>query len=165
MVCVCARTQAKGYCGNGCSSRCRSLYFDTRLNEKCRRRGGVEYYGTELNPNAGGLLVGPLARFGKILYGDSLKSLGMLDKKIDLFINDSDHSIDYEMAEYQTVKGKLSPCAVILGDNSHASEMLSRFSAETGRNFVFFSEEPKNHWYPGGGIGISWSKERRVKTK
>ena len=111
------------------------------------------------------MLVGSLARFGKILYGDSLKSLDALDKKIDLFINDSDHSIDYEMAEYQMVKGKLSPCAVILGDNSHASEMFSRFSAETGRNFVFFSEEPQNHWYPGGGIGISWPKKHRIETK
>ena len=137
----------------------------TRALMKNAEDGGGEYYGTDINPNAGQLLVGSLAKFGKILYGDSLKSLDALDKKIDLFINDSDHSIDYEMAEYQMVKGKLSPCAVILGDNSHASEMLSRFSAETGRNFVFFSEEPQNHWYPGGGIGISWPKECRIKTK
>ena len=75
--------------------------------------GGGEYYGADINPDAGQLLVGYLARFGKILYGDSLKSLDALDKKIDLFINESDHSIGYEMAEYQMVKGKLAPCAVI----------------------------------------------------
>ena len=123
-----------------------------------KRGGGGEYYGTDINPNAGQLLVEPLARFGKILYGDSLESLSELDVEIDLFINDSDHSVDYEMAEYQLIRDKLSDRAVILGDNSHATDKLSRFSEEFGRNFVFFSENPKNHWYPGGGIGISYPK-------
>jgi hypothetical protein len=27
---------------------------------------------------------------------------------------------------------------------------------KTGRNFVFFKEQPKAHWYPGAGIGISY---------
>ncbi len=28
------------------------------------------------------------------------------------------------------------------------------FTREIGRNFLFFREEPKSHWYPGAGIGI-----------
>ena len=95
---------------------------------------------------------------GQILYGDSIKSLQSFHKKIDLFINDSDHSASYEYNEYLTIKPMLSDNAVILGDNSHVTDKLSQFSVENERNFVFFREEPKDHWYPGGGIGISYKK-------
>ena len=68
------------------------------------KRNAVEghtgrYFGTDINPVAGYFLSGEYARFGKILYGDSLKSLEAMDK-IDVFINDSDHSAEYEQAEY-----------------------------------------------------------------
>ena len=36
---------------------------------------------------------------------------------------------------------------------------LLKFSIEHGRNFVLFSERPKNQWYPGVGIGISFIKK------
>src|SRR6266446_10867828 len=75
---------------------------------------------------------------------------------IDLFINDSDHSAEYEYKEYLTVADKLTPSAVILGDNSHVSDSLRRFSEMRHRRFLFFQEKPKEHWYPGAGIGISY---------
>jgi hypothetical protein len=118
-------------------------------------RGG-RYYGTELRTDAGQLLSGEYARFGEVLYGDSIKTLEMFDKTIDIFINDSDHSAEYEYREYQTVLGKLDERSLILGDNSHATDKLSRFSAEHGRRFIFFAEKPDGHWYPGAGIGISF---------
>ncbi len=116
-----------------------------------------EYFGTDINPNAGYLLRGKYAEIGKILYGDSIDSLSALNRKIDLFINDSEHSAEYEYAEYQIVKDKLSDFAVILGDNAHVTDKLSAFAKETNRSFLFFREVPENHWYPGGGIGIAFS--------
>lgn len=113
------------------------------------------YFGTELRSEAGKLLSGRYATVGEILYGDSIESLRNMSGPIDLFINDSDHSGDYEYQEYATVRGKLSPLGVILGDNSHVTNSLSQFSREAGRTFYFFSEKPKDHWYPGGGIGVS----------
>ncbi len=117
-----------------------------------------KYYGTDINPEAGYLLSGEYAEFGRILYGDSLQSLANLADEIDLFINDSDHSADYEYREYLTVCRKLSHHAIVLGDNSHCSDSLLRFSLETGRHFVFFQERPLKHWYPGAGIGISFNR-------
>lgn len=114
------------------------------------------YYGTEIRPEAGQLLSARYRQFGEILYGDSIASLRSFSNKIDLFINDSDHSADYEYLEYQEVVSKLNTNAVILGDNSHVTDKLSRFSRETGRRFLFFSEKPAQHWYPGAGIGISF---------
>ena len=113
-----------------------------------------KYFGTDINPLAGYFLRGKYAEFGKILYGDSLESLETLDK-IDLFINDSDHSTDYERAEYELIRSKLTSRAIILGDNSHATPELAEFSMRYGRRFVFLAEEPANHWYQGAGVGIS----------
>lgn len=117
------------------------------------------YYGTDINPDAGYLLSSPYSEVGEVLYGDSIESLRKFKQNIDLFINDSDHSPEYEKEEYLTIEKKLAPNAYILGDNSHVSNELADFSTETGRSFLFFKEEPRNHWYPGAGIGISFRKE------
>ena len=115
-----------------------------------------EYLGTDINPEAGYLFDDIYSKQGKILYGDSIESLKTINKQIDLFINDSDHSADYEGNEYKTIHSKLSANAVILGDNSHSTDELLKFSIEQNRKFILFRERPKNHWYPGAGIGISF---------
>jgi predicted O-methyltransferase YrrM len=117
-----------------------------------------EYIGTDLNPAAGLLLRPPYSNFGKIVYGDSIESLRKIEQPIDIFINDSDHSAEYEYQEYLTVADRLSPDAIVLGDNSHRTDKLLQFSKERGRDFLFFKEEPINHWFPGCGIGISFKK-------
>lgn len=120
------------------------------------------YYGTDINPKAGYLLSGPYATVGKILYGDSIESLRRLDVSIDLFINDSDHSSDYEAQEYQTIADSLSERAIVIGDNAHVTDELFRFSEKTGRQFLYWQENPIHHWYPGGGIGVAFANRHRV---
>lgn len=115
-----------------------------------------KYYGTDIDPSAGALLKAPFDQFGKILYGDSIASLQTVNEPVDLFINDSDHSAEYEAREYCVVESRLSANAVILGDNSHVHDELYKFLARTGRRFLFFKEQPRDHWYPGAGIGISF---------
>ena len=117
------------------------------------------YYGTDINPKAGYFLAGKYREVGEILYGDSIESLSKFGKSIDLFINDSDHSADYEYQEYLTIRDLINDGTIILGDNSHCTSKLADFSRETDRNFIFFKETPRDHWYPGAGIGISF-KER-----
>lgn len=119
-------------------------------------------FGTDINPRAGYLLQAPYDRHGELLYGDSIESLSELDATIDLFINDSDHSVDYEMREYQTAAPKLSARALVVGDNSHFSDKLVEFAAQTGRDFLFFQEQPQAHWYPGGGIGVAYPRRREA---
>ncbi len=115
-----------------------------------------KYYGTDINPQAGYLLSGKYKEVGEILLGDSIESLKKLKEPIELFINDSDHSTDYEFQEYKTIQPLLNDKSIILGDNSHASDKLALFSQETGRSFLFFKEKPINHWYEGSGIGVSF---------
>lgn len=113
------------------------------------------YIGTDINPNAGLLLKAPYSEVGSIVYGDSIDTLSRMTESIDLFINDSDHSVAYEAREYEVIRPRLSPRAVVLGDNSHATTVLADFSEAHERQFVFFKEQPRDHWYPGAGIGIS----------
>ena len=117
-----------------------------------------KYFGTDINPGAGYLFSDKYAEVGEILYGDSIESLEKFNHRIDLFINDSDHSAIYEANEYETIKDKLSETGIILGDNSHSTSSLLNFSIKNNREFLLFKEEPKNHWYPGAGIGISFKK-------
>jgi predicted O-methyltransferase YrrM len=121
------------------------------------------YTGIDIDPAAGYLLAGEYAKYGSICYGDSLESLAKLESQIDCFINDSDHSADYEAAEYRAIKDALGEAAVIIGDNAHYTTKLFEFSLETQRRFAFFQEKPRNHWYPGGGIGVAFG--RAVKTE
>lgn len=114
------------------------------------------YYGTDIDRGAGLLFCEPYRSVGEILYGDSIESLAALDVTVDVFINDSDHSADYEGREYRLVAPKLSRHAVIIGDNAHVTDELLKFSKETGRRFLFFREEPADHWYLGAGIGLSF---------
>ena len=129
------------------------------LTEALRRNAAEgepgRYRGTDIDPKAGWLLQAPDVD-AEVLYGDSITSLEALaPESVDLFINDSDHSADYEYREYQVMTTRLSPGGVILGDNSHATDALLDYSREMGRDFVFFDERPADHWYPGAGIGIS----------
>jgi predicted O-methyltransferase YrrM len=115
-----------------------------------------KYYGTDINPDAGYLFSGKYKSCGEILFGDSIESLNNFNQNIDLFINDSDHSEIYERNEYLAIKNKLGTNSIIVSDNAHCSPELSHFSRNEQRDYIFFKEEPINHWYPGGGIGISW---------
>jgi len=114
------------------------------------------YYGTDINPAAGFMLHGNYAKYGRILYGDSLESLRGISEPIDLFVNDSDHSAEYEAAEYEEVLHKLSPHALIIGDNCEITEALLSFSIRSNREFSFTAEESIDHISSGTGIGLSF---------
>jgi hypothetical protein len=115
-----------------------------------------KYIGTDINPHAGYLFADSYASAGEILYGDSIESLSSISEPIDLFINDSDHSETYEANEYRVIHSKLRPGAIVIGDNAHATSALFDYSLRTNRRFLFFAEKPKDHFYPGAGIGISF---------
>ena len=113
------------------------------------------YFGIDPNPAAGALLSAPLARQGRILRGDSLERLREIDR-IDLFIHDSDHSPRHESAEYALLEERLAEGAVVLSDNAHVTDCLLRFAERTGRRYLYFAEEPRDHWHPGAGIGAAF---------
>jgi len=139
--------------GLGAAVLCAAL----KRNAEEGHRG--KYLGTDIVPTAGWLLKAPYKEFGEILYGDSIESLTRLQDRIDIFINDSDHSADYEAQEYETILPKMAPGGLILADNAHVTSKLAEFSRDHARAFLFFKEDPADHWYPGAGIGFSLPSE------
>lgn len=114
------------------------------------------YIGLDINPRSGGLLSGPYAQFGEVHIGDALESLADLALPIDVFINDSDHSVEYEAQEYNLISGKLSPTSIVIGDNCHETPALLEFSRRFNRRFLYVNEQSMDHIYPGAGVGISY---------
>jgi predicted O-methyltransferase YrrM len=135
-----------------------SLVLTSALMRNAQEGYPGRYYGTDIDPNAGYMLTAPYNQWGQILYGDSIQSLKQFNQPIDLFINDSDHSAGYERDEYQLIQHQLSPHGVIIGDNAHATSELFDFARQTGRQFLFFQENPRDHWYPGAGIGLAFPR-------
>ena len=135
-----------------------SCVLTAALKKNAKEGHAGRYYGLDINPKAGYLLSGEYAQYGTILYGDAIATINKFEGIVDLHINDSDHSAEYEGLEYQAVADKLSDRAIILGDNSHISDKLLEYSLRNDRRFLFFQERPRNHWYPGAGIGISFKR-------
>lgn len=125
------------------------------LAEALIRNGSGQLITIDIEPASGMLLSERYAEVVTRVIGDSLSSLADVGP-IDLFIHDSDHSAEHEESEFRCVKPSLSPSAVMISDNSHATDVLEQLSREWSRNFLFFREVPSGHWYPGGGIGMSW---------
>ena len=125
------------------------------LIRNMREGNAGEYFGLDINPKAGVLFGRPYSTVGSIICGDSVELLSKFPKAIDLYISDSEHDARYETAEYEIAKSKLSARAVIISDNSHVTDRLLQFSLSHGRNFIFINEIPCQHWYPGGGLGLS----------
>lgn len=133
-----------------------SLVLTSALKRNAAEGMPGQYRGLDINRKAGYLFQGDYRRFGEILFGDSIETLSTLTEPIDLFINDSDHSSDYEKQEYEIIAPKLSPNAIVLGDNAHVTDNLFQFAKSNGKRFLFFQEKAHNHWYPGAGIGAAF---------
>ena len=112
------------------------------------------YLGIDRNPQAGWLFAGPWSSVGRVVHGDSLEELARLEC-IDFLLHDSDHAPDYEAREYEVALPRLSDGGIVLSDNAHASDALWGFASRTKRRYLYFAEEPRAHWYRGGGIGLA----------
>ncbi|MEU8130387.1 class I SAM-dependent methyltransferase [Micromonospora sp. NPDC049049] len=111
----------------------------------------------DINPEAGYLArVAPWSEVVDLVIGDSIASIGALDRPVDLFLHDSDHSRAHEKREFDAVEPKLAPGAILLTDNVTSTNVLANHAERTGRRFLAYRETPANHWYPGDGIGVAW---------
>ncbi|MFG1775882.1 class I SAM-dependent methyltransferase [Micromonospora sp. NPDC049051] len=111
----------------------------------------------DINPEAGYLArTAPWSEVVDLVVGDSIASIAALDRPVDLFLHDSDHSRAHEKREFEAVEGRLAPGAFLLTDNVTATNVLAEHAERTGRRFLAYRETPANHWYPGDGIGVAW---------
>jgi len=110
----------------------------------------------DINPAAGGLIRQPWSEVVDLRIGDSLISLDRIDEAIDLFIHDSDHNYDHEIAELVRVYSRLAPHGLLLSDASSDSDALSDFAQKEGLRFSYLAEEPSGTWMRGQGLGAAF---------
>jgi hypothetical protein len=113
----------------------------------------------DVDPDAGYLIGEPWASVIDRRIGSSIDLLGAL-QGVDIFLHDSLHTHDYETRELTAVEPNLRPGAIALSDNAHDSSALSDWAERTSRHYLFFKEQPSDHWWPGDGIGASWGGRR-----
>jgi Methyltransferase domain len=110
----------------------------------------------DIDPEAGYLIGEPWASVIDRRVGDSTDMLGGL-RDVDVFLHDSLHTYNYETRELTAVEPNLRADAIILSDNAHESSALSDWAERSGRHYLFFKEQPLDHWWPGDGIGAAWA--------
>ena len=110
----------------------------------------------DIDPEAGYLIGEPWASVIDRRVGDSIDVLGAI-RDVDMFLHDSLHTYDYESRELMAVEPNLRGNAIILSDNAHESSALSDWAERSGRRYLFFKEQPLDHWWPGDGIGAAWA--------
>jgi Methyltransferase domain len=113
----------------------------------------------DIDPEAGYLIGEPWASVVDRRTGDSIHILAEL-KDVDVFIHDSLHTYDYETRELAAVEPNLRRDAIILSDNARESSALSNWAERTDRHYLFFGEQPRDHWWRGDGIGAAWTDRK-----
>lgn len=111
----------------------------------------------DINPEAGYLAKAqPWSTVVDLVIGDSIASIGALERPVDFFLHDSDHHTAHERREFDAIEPKLAPGALLLTDNVTVTNVLAQHAARTGRRFLAYRETPARHWFPGDGIGVAW---------
>jgi predicted O-methyltransferase YrrM len=118
-------------------------------------------YATDIVPDVGHLLAEPYKSFVRELIGDSVESLKKFQQPVDVFLHDSDHRPEYEWAEFLAIEPRLHPSSIVLSDNSQQTPKLREFAAKIGQSFLYFQDTPRDHWWPGDGIGAAFTLGRR----
>jgi len=119
-------------------------------------------HATDIVPTCGHLIVEPYKSRLRILLGDSVEHLKKFPEAVDVFIHDSDHRPEYEWAEFIAIEPRLHPGSLVMSDNSQQTDKMFEFARRMGKAFLYFQDAPRDHWWPGDGIGTAFTPGRRV---
>lgn len=113
-------------------------------------------YATDIVPECGHLLGDTGRTYCQIILGDSVETLKKFSQPVDIFLHDSDHREEYEWAEFLAIEPRLHAGSIVMSDNSQQSPKLREFAWRLGRQFAYFQDQPRDHWWPGDGIGTAF---------
>ena len=118
-------------------------------------------YATDIIATCGHLMSEDYRKFANILLGDSVESLQKFDQPVDIFLHDSDHRAEYEWAEFLAIEPRLHADSIVMSDNSQQTSKLLEFAQRSQRSFLYFQDQPHDHWWPGDGIGTAFLPGKR----
>ncbi|MGI8707385.1 MAG: class I SAM-dependent methyltransferase [Actinomycetota bacterium] len=73
---------------------------------------------------------------------------------VQLFLHDSLHTYEHEHFELEAAAAAMES-GVLVSDNSHETSALSDVCEKIGVRYSVWRERPRNHFYPGAGIGMA----------
>lgn len=113
-------------------------------------------YATDIVPSCGHLLAKPYTDYCRVVLGDSVETLKKFSEPVDVFIHDSDHRPEYEWAEFLAIEPRLHAASIVMSDNSQQTSKMFEFAQRIGKPFLYFQDAPRDHWWPGDGIGAAF---------
>src|SRR5206468_4130211 len=75
-------------------------------------------------------------------------------EEVGMLVHDSDHTYECERFEFDAAVSHAAPTVALVSDNSHATSALRDVCRELGIEYRYFAEQPRDHFYPGAGIGF-----------
>ncbi len=111
----------------------------------------------DITPGSGWLVPDEVRRFVRIIIGDVREELPreLTGRTVDVFIHDSAHTYEHELFEYDLAMSHAAETLVLISDNAHASTALEDLAAGASTEYHYFAEQPRGHFYPGAGIGLT----------
>lgn len=106
----------------------------------------------DVSPDAGHLLSEPYTSVAELQIADVRQVLAGLGRPVDLLIQDT--APQFEAAILTAAESHLAERAIVCSV-WHTGDLLS-FAQRTGRRFLVFHDEPKDHWYPGSHIAVAY---------
>lgn len=94
-----------------------------------------------------------LASIVTFVHGDSIESLSQLGGEIDFFIHDTTSAEKHMADQFAVVAPKLSDSAVVV--STWFNEAFVDFCHKNELPGFMFAEEPQDHWYRGGRLGVA----------
>jgi Methyltransferase domain len=121
-----------------------------------RRNGTGRLLGFDIDAASGWLVPDELRDRYELVIGDIGETLprALDGERVGLFVHDSLHTYEHERFELELALGHADDRLVLASDNAHATTALANVCAEHGLRFALFRERPRDHFYPGAGLGL-----------
>jgi hypothetical protein len=123
-----------------------------------------ELLSIDIDDRSGALVEKDLRDHWRPVFGSTYDVLGpaIAGRKVGMLIHDSDHTYECERFEFETALASASDPIALISDNAHATSALPDLAAERDLPYGYFHEEPRDHFYPGAGLGIAIAGSARA---
>jgi hypothetical protein len=119
-----------------------------------------ELISIDIDHGAGVLVENALRADWQPIFGSTYDVLkpAIAGRKVGMLIHDSDHTYECERFEFEAALEAAADPIALISDNAHASTALPDLAAEREMPYGYFHETPRDHFYPGAGLGIATAR-------
>jgi len=110
----------------------------------------------DVDPSSGWLVEPAWRGRYELVIGDVRRTLAatIAGLRVGVFIHDSLHTYEHERFEFEVALQHVDERFALISDNAHATTALADLCRERRLRYAYFRERPREHFYPGAGIGL-----------